>query len=223
MEGTSAPPPAGHGARRRLAMMIGVVFALGFANLPISRWTDEFASTSHLVVHECLWWGAVAAMLAFVRLVEGRALSSIGLRAVRWSDLLVALGAAAAMLAGLAFIYYVIFPRLGVSETEQMDRLVATPLWWRVISVVRAGVSEEVLFRGYAIGRLRELTGSVGVGAAVSWTVFTVAHVGPWGWGHLLIAGYGGLVLTALYLWRKNLWVNIVAHIVVDAAAVLGG
>jgi membrane protease YdiL (CAAX protease family) len=48
------------------------------------------------------------------------------------------------------------------------------------------------------------------------------ALVGPWGWGHLLIAGFGGLTLTLLYVWRRNLWANIIAHFIVDAA-VLGG
>jgi membrane protease YdiL (CAAX protease family) len=32
----------------------------------------------------------------------------------------------------------------------------------------------------------------------------------------------GGLTLTLLYVWRRNLWVNIIAHFIVDAA-VLGG
>jgi membrane protease YdiL (CAAX protease family) len=222
MEDTAGPTAKGAGPRPLLSL-IGVVFALGFANLPISRWMDEFASTSHLVAHEVVWWAAVGAVLAWVALAERRALSSIGFRAVRKTDPFLALAGAIVMIAGLAFIYYVVFPRLGVSESREVDRLVATPLWWRIVSVVRAGVSEEVMFRGYAIERGRELTGSVGLASAVSWAVFTVAHVGPWGWGHLLIAGYGGLVLTALYLWRKNLWVNILAHVIVDAVAVMSG
>jgi hypothetical protein len=58
---------------------------------------------------------------------------------------------------------------------------------------------------------------------AWSCAAFTVAHVGWWGWGHLLIAGFGGAALTALYLWRRNLGVNILAHAVVDGAAFLSG
>jgi uncharacterized protein len=46
--------------------------------------------------------------------------------------------------------------------------------------------------------------------------------VGPWGWGHLLIAGFGGLTLTLLYVWRRNLWANIIAHFIADAALLAG-
>jgi membrane protease YdiL (CAAX protease family) len=45
--------------------------------------------------------------------------------------------------------------------------------------------------------------------------------VGPWGWAHLLVAGFGGLMLSVLYAWRRNLWVNILAHCFIDGLAVL--
>jgi membrane protease YdiL (CAAX protease family) len=134
---------------------------------------------------------------------------------------LIAIPAGVVMLAGLAAIYYVLFPALHLSEGQQMNQLIATPFWWRFISVIRAAVGEEVLFRGYAIERLQELTGSRTVAAVLSCAVFSLAHVGPWGWSHLLIAGFGGVMLTALYLWRRNLWVNIIAHFIVDGVAVL--
>jgi uncharacterized protein len=50
---------------------------------------------------------------------------------------------------------------LHLSESQQMNQLVSTPFWWRAISVIRAAVGEEVLFRGYAISRSRELSGSL--------------------------------------------------------------
>ena len=99
----------------------------------------------------------------------------------------------------------------------------ATPFWWRLASVIRAAVGEEILFRGYAIERGRELAGSRTAAAFLSWLVFTLAHIGPWGWGHLFIAGFGGLTFTLLYLWRRRLLVNVIAHFIVDGAGVLLG
>lgn len=99
----------------------------------------------------------------------------------------------------------------------------AQAIWWRLVSVVRAAVGEEVLFRGYGMERLQELSGSRVFALVFSCLVFTLEHVGPWGWNHLLVAGFGGIMLTLLYLWRRNLWVNIIAHFVVDGAAVLLG
>jgi membrane protease YdiL (CAAX protease family) len=91
------------------------------------------------------------------------------------------------------------------------------------ISVLRAGVSEEVLFRGYPIERLQEWSGSRALAAIVPLIAFTLAHVGPWGWSHLLVAAFGGAMLTVLYLWRRNLWASMLAHCLIDGVAVLGG
>jgi membrane protease YdiL (CAAX protease family) len=102
-----------------------------------------------------------------------------------------------------------------------MGKLLSTPGWWLVISVVRAGVSEEVLFRGYPIERLQELTGSRTLAALLPLVLFALAHVGPWGWAHMLVGGIGGALLTLLYMWRRNLWANILAHCIVYGVAVI--
>jgi membrane protease YdiL (CAAX protease family) len=86
---------------------------------------------------------------------------------------------------------------------------------------VRAAVAEEVLFRGYAMERIEELTGSRAVATILSLAVFTLDHVSSWGWSHELVVAVGGLAFSLLYLWRRNLWVNIIAHFIVDAASVL--
>jgi membrane protease YdiL (CAAX protease family) len=207
--------------RSTLLTLVGLLLTFGFPVLPISRWENEFANVRHLVGYESIWWALIGSVLLYVRLVERRPLTSIGFRVPRTRDVLIGILAGVLMLASLAAIYYVLFPALHLNEGQQMNQLIATPFWWRFISVIRAAVGEEVLFRGYAIERLQELTGSRTVAAVLSCAVFSLAHVGPWGWSHLLIAGFGGVTLTVLYLWRRNLWVNIIAHFIVDGVAVL--
>ncbi len=222
----SAPPRSGTHSRtpRPIAPTVcGLVVALGFPFLPVSRWLDEFADVAHLVRYELAWWAVLAIVLGIVRAAEQRPWSSIGIRPMRGRDVLAALAAGVAMVAGLAGIFFVLFPRLGIQESAPLGQLLATPLAWRIASVVRAAVCEEVLYRGYAIERLSELSRRRGLAAAVSGALFALAHVGTWGWGHLLVAGFGGAVLTALYLWRRNLGANVLAHAIVDAAAVLAG
>jgi membrane protease YdiL (CAAX protease family) len=46
-------------------------------------------------------------------------------------------------------------------------------------------------------------------------------HLSSWGVAQLIVAGYGGLLLTILYLWRRNLWANMLAHWLADAAGFL--
>jgi len=212
---TTLPTPS------RWPTWLGLLLALGLVSLPFSLWIDEFANVRHLVANEAIWWLYITGMLVYMLRVECRPLSSIGFRRLGARDIAIGIGAGIAMLAALACVYYLIFPLLHWDLSQGMNRLATTPLWWRLISTVRAAVSEELLFRGYAMERLRELSGSRGIAAGVSCAVFTLDHVPTWGWQHLAIAGIGGIALTVLYLWRRNLWVNILAHFIVDAASML--
>ena len=191
-------------ARQKTLTLVGLVLTLVLGSLPYPVWDDEFADTAHLVCNEIIYWTLVAVTLGYVVFVERRPLASIGFRRVGIVDGLCGVGMAIATVAGLAVLYFVVLPALGMSETQQVDKLTGAPGWWLAMSVIRAGVSEEVLFRGYPIERLQEWSGSRAFAAGLPLIVFAFAHVGPWGWTHLLIAAFGGAMLTALYLWRRH-------------------
>ena len=209
--------------KRIIQILIGLTLTLVVASLPFPVWDDEFADTAHLVGNELIYWVLVAATLAYVLKVERLPLATIGFRRPTWVDLAIGFVFAVATMGGLAALYFVVFPALGISEDQQIDKLMSAPKWWLAISVLRAGVSEEVLFRGYPIERLRELSGSRIIAAILPLIPFTLAHVGPWGWSHVVVAAFGGAMLTILYLWRRNLWASIFAHCLIDGVAVLAG
>lgn len=202
--------------------LTGLLLTLGIPFLPLTRWLHEFDDTWHLIRFELVWWALTGSILVWVRFIEPSPLSTLGFRRFTVKDSLAGLAAAVFLLAGLAGIYYWIFPALGWSDDAQVSQLRATPLWWRLLSTLRAAVSEEVLFRGYALQRIRALTGRWDVAAVASCLPFAAAHVSSWGWAHILPALFGGIVLTLLFLWRRNTWVNIGAHFLVDLLAVLG-
>jgi len=108
-------------------------------------------------------------------------------------------------------------------NSAAISKFAATPFWYRLILVTRAAVCEETLCRGYAIPRLEELTGKSSLAAALSWAAFTVAHLNSWGWAQLLVAGYGGAILTALFVWRRDLACNMLAHFIGDGVGFLLG
>jgi membrane protease YdiL (CAAX protease family) len=106
-----------------------------------------------------------------------------------------------------------------ISVDRQPQTVVAAPLWFRILNVTRAAVVEETAFRGYGFERLNEWSGSALLAGFITWVLFTMAHLSSWGWGQVVIAAYGGLVLTLLYMWRRNLWPNIIAHWMADGSA----
>ncbi|MBD8874402.1 CPBP family intramembrane glutamic endopeptidase [Rhodanobacter sp. DHB23] len=211
--------------RQWLTSLVGLLLALGVVSLPFGIWDHEFAGIGHLLGNEAIWWTYVAVMLLYVRRVERRPLSSVGFRPPGIANSVIGVLAGAVVLAVFAAMYFLILPALHLDDsavaTANGGALMATPWWWRFISTVRAAVAEELLFRGYAMGRIEELTGSRAVATMLSLAVFTVDHVTYWGWSHELIVAVGGLAFSLLYLWRRNLWVNIIAHFIVDAATVL--
>jgi membrane protease YdiL (CAAX protease family) len=200
---------------------LGVLLALGFFSLPVGSWVHDDAGLANRVAFELIVWAWVVGILLYVVRVERRPLSSIGFRAPGARDWIIAIVAGILILALLALILLVVFPALHWSESSQQASILALPYWLNVLIVVRAAVSEEILFRGYPMERLEEMTGSRAIAGVVTCAVFTLDHIGFWGWHHIFIAGTAGMALTVLYLWRRNIWVNMIAHFMVDAAAFL--
>lgn len=94
----------------------------------------------------------------------------------------------------------------------ELSRLRSLPFGVLACAALTAGVVEELLYRGYAIERLAALTGSRVAGAFLSLAAFSLAHLPFWGAASALLTLVAGLVLTALYLWKRNLAVNMLAH-----------
>jgi uncharacterized protein len=110
------------------------------------------------------------------------------------------------MVAGMAAIYMIIFPALGLSTKEATTTAIkSTPLWFRVILILRAALFEEIFYRGFVIERLTELARFRWLAALISLTAFSLAHLNSWGWTQVMIAGFGGAVLTGLYLFWRDL------------------
>ena len=83
-------------------------------------------------------------------------------------------------------------------------------------TVIRAGVVEEIIFRGLAIERLAALTGSRAMAAIVSGAAFIAVHISGWGYAQLIVVAFGTVIMTVLYLWRRDLGSNMIAHTLTD-------
>jgi membrane protease YdiL (CAAX protease family) len=207
---------------RRVQILIGLLLTLGVGNLPLGVWGERLRVFGPLVGHELLWWIAIAVVLLYVLLVERRPLSSIGLRRIGFQDFLLAILCGILMIAGAVVIYSMLFPRFHLQlKVHEFNRLMGSPFWYRFIVVLRVAIAEEILLRVYPFERLDELTGSRSLAAIIPWVGFTIAHLKTWGLASLLGAGFYGVMLTLLYVWRRNLASNLIAHWILDAAVYL--
>ncbi|HEX4696221.1 MAG TPA: CPBP family intramembrane glutamic endopeptidase [Candidatus Udaeobacter sp.] len=167
------------------------------------------------ILKELLIWTSTVALLVIIRRGEHLPMRSIGLGTTRWWKSIVWGFIVAIMLAvvagGLAHLtHYGNGP-----GSATFDKL---PLWLITFIVLRAGVVEELCYRGYAIERLR----MIGLGRfwsiAIPLMIFSLGH---WSGGaaNILIAFAAGAILTGFYLWRRDLVANMIGHGLVDFVA----
>jgi membrane protease YdiL (CAAX protease family) len=170
----------------------------------------DFGAT---IIRELIILALVAILVWIIRSREKLPLSSIGLRPQKivptllWS-LAVMLMFGVGIAACLA-----VFPLIGLSYGSSSGPVV--PIGVSLLLYARAGIAEEIFYRGYAIERIEALTGNRAIAAAVPLLIFAGSHFsqGPAG---ILITFVIGAIATAIYLWKRNLLILIVAHFMVD-------
>jgi membrane protease YdiL (CAAX protease family) len=204
---------------RRIQIVIGLLLALGLPFCHLGALGKQYSGLAPLFGGEVLWWALFVAVLLYVLLVERKPLSSLGYRMPGISNIALGFLAAFVMFMGSGAIYQLVLPALHLSLDRPMAAIGAMPLWFRLLTVTRAAVVEETLFRGYGFERLAEWTRSPLLAGVVTFALFTLAHLSGGGWGQVIIAAFGGLVLTVLYMWRRNIWATITAHGLTDGAA----
>jgi membrane protease YdiL (CAAX protease family) len=164
------------------------------------------------IVKEAGMWMVAAILLLIVKRGERLSFRSIGLGTVRWGKsilwgLLIAL-----ICLIVAAVLVAVTGYTGGEGGKAMEKL---PLWLITLIVTRAGVVEELCYRGYAIERLQALGLPPWVSAAMPLAIFAVAH---WtgGWANIVIALALGAILAVFYLWRRDLVANMIGHGLVD-------
>jgi CAAX protease family protein len=167
------------------------------------------------ILKEALIWTSAAALLVIVRHGEHLSLRSIGLGTARWWasilwGLVISVVSATAV-GGLAYL-------TGYGHGPGSAAFEKLPLWLITLIVFRAGMVEELFYRGYAIERLQ----MIGLGRFWSITIplviFSLGHLSG-GAANVLIALAAGAILTGFYLWRRDLVANMIGHGLVDFVA----
>ncbi|MBE9136915.1 CPBP family intramembrane metalloprotease [Nodosilinea sp. LEGE 07088] len=161
-------------------------------------------------------------VLGIVLFKENQPLSSIGLQPLRWQS----------MVWGLAFAGILIFiyspglmwaiRQLNFTDFEGgLSKLTQLPIWYLILAVIIGGITEEILYRGYATERLSEFAGSYWTGSILALAAFGLAHIPLWGWQPAVTTVISGGLLTLFYLWTGDLIPCIIAHIITDSVGIV--
>ena len=196
------------------ATWIGLFVAL--FGILIVRWavsqfypSQSFAAT---LWRESLIWLCVIVLLFIMRRGEGLSLSSINLGTSRVGSSIL-WGVILAVLCAIVGGVIASLTHFNGGETGQaLSRL---PVWLVIFVVLRAGIVEELFYRGYAIERLQLLGLHRYWAGIIPLLIFGFGHVTN-GWANVIIALALGLILMIVYLWRRDLVANMIGHFMVD-------
>jgi uncharacterized protein len=199
------------------ATWIGLFISL-FALLLVRQAISYFAptlTTGSAIVRETLLWASAAALLIIVRRGERLPLKSIGIGTSRWWKSIL-WGLVIAVVSGL--IVGALAALTGYGHGPGSAAFERLPLWLITLIVLRAGVVEELFYRGYAIERLQAVGVNPVWAAGIPLIIFALGH---WtgGAANILIALAAGAILTAFYFWRRDLIANMIGHGLVDFIA----
>jgi membrane protease YdiL (CAAX protease family) len=167
------------------------------------------------ILKETLIWVSALVLVVIIRRGERLPLRSIGLGTARWSKSIlwgfVIAIVSTGVVGGLVYL-------TGYGHGPGSAAFEKLPLWLITLVVFRAGVVEELFYRGYAIERLQ----MIGLGRFWSVTIpLVIFSLGHWSGGaaNILIAFAAGAILTGFYLWRRDLVANMIGHGLVDFVA----
>lgn len=182
---------------------------------------------------DALKWLVTGAVLAYVLFVESAGVRSVGARLPDPIPVVGVDGVAGLLgwwLLGvlgtivLSTVVYNAFRHFDLDTSaefaaEQADR--SAPAF--LFTAVTAGVTESVLYQGYPIGRLADLTGSLLLAGAVAWVAFTVVHYasGRFSVEGTLFTSAPALAMTALYVLSGSVYVVVLAHATVNVLTLL--
>ena len=213
--------------RRPLFLCLGLVLLYPFFSVPVQGWVRPLAllmgPIGARVVTEAAVWLYASLVLAIVVYWERRPLAGIGLHRPTLATAWFGIGGAVAIFAAGqtgAFVVYSLLHQPSHADA-QTGLQVGGSVVYAICLAVRAGVIEEILFRGIAIEQLTTLTGNRALAAFVTTLAFVLVHALHYDWAQLVPIAAVSVVLTGLYLWRRDLLANIVGHVLLDGAGLV--
>ncbi len=213
--------------RGPILLCLGLILVYPLFSVPVQASIHDLAprigEINARVVTEAAIWLYAAIVLAIALFWENRTLVSIGLCKLTFASLAFAIAGAAAMVGAGALAAYFVYSLLHQPQHSDAEAaaLVNGSVVYALCIAVRAGVVEEIFFRGLAIEQLTILTGYRWLAAFLATAVFVVIHALHFDWIQLIPIAAVSIVLTGLYLWRRDLWANIIAHVAVDGAGLV--
>lgn len=199
---------------------IGLAIALlGYPILSIliNRFLKQ-GSTSYTVAGFIASWLLCANLLLVVLRGEKQPLASIGFATMHWKQILLAIGIGIVLSLTVPLLTMLTAQIIPATEKGSITAVTESASPWLLLgSVLTAGITEEILYRGFPIERLTTLTGSTWLAVVIAVIAFVLPHLTSWNLAHVVgVVLPLGIILSLFYLWKGSLIFNMIVHIMVN-------
>lgn len=156
-------------------------------------------------------------LLAIIRFEEKESFSSLGLFNFKLKTFgNIGLQIVVCLVVNFVFLNALNLMHVSSGPEPMYAKIQQLPVWGRTLIAIWAGFSEEFAYRGYAITRLQQLTGSKTAAILIPIVLFGIGHAANGSLVHIVFAMLMGFVFIAFYMKTRNLLANIVAHSLFD-------
>lgn len=198
-----------------LALVFPLIYVLFLSPILLRPNVNQTAFT---LIGFVVFWGLGIGMFLYTRYVEKQPLSTIGWKPLSLKGVVLAIGLG--ILLSLLVPLFTLLADAVFPTTDQGTIMQVTesyPWWILLFGVLTAGITEEILFRGYALERLIDLTGIKWISGLISLVFFVAIHAAGWNMAHIIgVVLPLGLILTGLYFWKRNLAFVMIVHVVIN-------
>ncbi|GAB3361827.1 CPBP family intramembrane glutamic endopeptidase [Lysobacter tyrosinilyticus] len=198
-----------------MLVALGIGLAISLAGILLFQISCDLLHIDSLrVAPRSAFWLLALSVLAIAALEPGLWFRQMGVQIPTWPHAAAALLAILAKLASTPILLRIqrAFGGVAIQQTERFQRIRSLSISHQLYIVITAAVTEEILYRGYAIGIGRHLLGSLSIAIAASLGAFVISHF-RWGASHLFPVFVSGLILSILFVATADLSACILAHV----------
>ena len=211
--------------KKRISIIIPIALGL-FICLPLNflinmyqGWDPSLLDKPmKLAIGLVLQWIVVIFLLLIIFFWEKKPLNSIGIKKITKMDVIWGFVVLIIQVLSNVVIERLVILLHLVSQSSETVHVLMLPYSLKIFLVLTAGITEEIIFRGYLIERINLLSGRLVFSAIISYFVFVIFHIPFWGFGGAIQIAVWTIPITILYVRRRNLTTCIFIHLIYDGA-----
>ena len=211
--------------KKRISIIIPIALGL-FICLPLNflinmyqGWDPSLLDKPmKLAIGLVLQWIVVIFLLLIIFFWEKKSLNSIGIKKITKMDVIWGFVVLIIQVLSNVVIERLVILLHLVSQSSETVHVLMLPYSLKIFLVLTAGITEEIIFRGYLIERINLLSGRLVFSAIISYFVFVIFHIPFWGFGGAIQMAVWTIPITILYVRRRNLTTCIFVHLLYDGA-----